>query len=99
VLEVVAGEFGHDLKLTRKNIGGAALTASNDPLPPDTLAACLSAGAYCWERWDRRPSTRIPPSAPGGRLCDFVASWTYANLRPESAFPRCWKFSVARPKS
>ena len=35
VLEALAGACGHELKLTRKNIGGAALAASNDPLPPD----------------------------------------------------------------
>ena len=45
VLEAVAATFGHEMKLTRKNIGGAALAASNDPLPPDTLDACVHAGA------------------------------------------------------
>jgi len=45
VLEVIASSFRHELKLSRKNIGGAALAASNDPLPADTLAACLSSGA------------------------------------------------------
>ena len=45
VLDVVVSIFGHQLKLTRKNIGGAALAASNDPLPPDTLDTCLKAGA------------------------------------------------------
>ena len=45
VLELVAETFGHQLGLTRKNIGGAALVASKDPLPADTLQACLSSGA------------------------------------------------------
>ncbi len=50
VLQAVAGAFGHDLKLQHKNIGGAALTASNDPLPPDANlrpAICLPALEDC----------------------------------------------------
>ena len=43
-LEAVAAGFGHEVKLTRKNIGGAALAASNDPLPPDTLAGLPECG-------------------------------------------------------
>jgi len=45
VLDVVTPAFGHELTLTRKNIGGAALLASKDPLPPDTLQACISSSA------------------------------------------------------
>ena len=45
VLESIANRFGHTLKVTEKKIGGAALLSSNDPLPADTLEACLSAGA------------------------------------------------------
>src|SRR3981189_3967470 len=45
VLQSVADIFGHKLQLHTTNIGGAALTASNDPLPADTLQACLSSSA------------------------------------------------------
>ena len=45
VLQSVADAFGHQTQLHRKNIGGAALAAVNDPLPPDTIAACLSSSA------------------------------------------------------
>src|SRR5205807_10460514 len=45
VLETVAETFGHQLALTHKNIGGAGLRASNDPLPADTIEACLSSTA------------------------------------------------------
>src|ERR1700730_14603982 len=41
VLQALADIFGHQLQFHRKNIGGAALTAGNDPLPADTLQACL----------------------------------------------------------
>jgi len=39
VLQAVADAFGHQIQLHRKHIGGAALAAANDPLPPDTLQA------------------------------------------------------------
>jgi len=45
VLHAIADSSGHKLKITEKNIGGAALVASNDPLPPDTIAACLDSSA------------------------------------------------------
>src|SRR3979490_1247362 len=45
VLETIAETFGHKLIVTRKPVGGAALLVSKDPLPADTLQACLSSGA------------------------------------------------------
>ena len=37
VLRAVAERFGHQLDLQQKLIGGAALSAVNDPLPADTV--------------------------------------------------------------
>src|SRR5258708_16116922 len=45
VLEACAQAFGHELKVTEKSVGGAALLASNDPFPQDTLKACLDSDA------------------------------------------------------
>src|SRR5579864_852739 len=45
VLEAVATRFGHELTLHKKDVGGAGLTSSGDPLPQDTLQTCLSSGA------------------------------------------------------
>ena len=44
-LETVAEVFSHQLSITRKPVGGAALLSSKDPLPADTLQACLASGA------------------------------------------------------
>jgi 3-isopropylmalate dehydrogenase len=89
VLEVVAENFGHQLKLTRKNIGGAALAASNDPLPPDTLEACLSAGAVLLgavgsPAYDKNPG-HLRPEAGLLRLRKELGA--FANLRPAFCFP------------
>ena len=45
VLEAVATAFGHKLEMQHKLIGGAALTAANDPLPSDTIQSCLASKA------------------------------------------------------
>jgi 3-isopropylmalate dehydrogenase len=88
VLEVVASGFEHELQLTRKNIGGAALAASGDPLPPDTLAACLSAGAVLLgavgsPAYDKNPG-HLRPEAGLLRLRKELGA--FANLRPAVCF-------------
>ena len=100
VLEVVCSSFGHDLKLIRKNIGGAALSASNDPLPPDTLAACLNSGAVLLgavgsPAFDKNPNP-LRPEAGLLRLRRELGA--YANLRPAVCFPALVEGSPLRPE-
>jgi 3-isopropylmalate dehydrogenase len=89
VLQAVAGAFGHELKLQAKNIGGAALTAANDPLPADTIAACLASsavllGAVGNPAFDHYPN-HLRPEAGLLRLRRELGA--YANLRPAICFP------------
>src|SRR6202051_2562570 len=89
VLQTVADAFGHQLQLQRKNIGGAALAAVNDPLPPDTLQACLSSaavllGAVGSPAYDHQPN-HLRPEAGLLRLRRELGA--YANLRPAICFP------------
>jgi 3-isopropylmalate dehydrogenase len=98
VLDVVAEAFGHELTLTRKNIGGAALAASNDPLPPDTLQACLSAGAVLLgavgsPAYDKNPG-HLRPEAGLLRLRKQLGA--FANLRPAVCFPALLEGSPLR---
>jgi 3-isopropylmalate dehydrogenase len=88
VLEAIATTFGHDVSLTKKDVGGAALTSSGDPLPPDTLQACLASSA-------------VLLGAVGGPAFDNIAKelrpergllrlrkelGAFANLRPAVCF-------------
>ncbi len=89
VLQAVADGFGHQLQLQRKNIGGAALTVANDPLPPDTLQACHSSsavllGAVGSPAFDHYPN-HLRPEAGLLRLRRELG--VYANLRPAICFP------------
>jgi 3-isopropylmalate dehydrogenase len=89
VLQSVTGAFGHQLQLQQKLIGGAALAACNDPLPPDTTAACLSSaavflGAVGSPAFDHNPG-HLRPEAGLLRLRRELGA--FANLRPAVLFP------------
>jgi 3-isopropylmalate dehydrogenase len=89
VLQAVADAFGHQLRLQHKTIGGAALTAANDPLPPDTIQACLASsavllGAVGSPAFDHYPQ-HLRPEAGLLRLRRELGA--YANLRPAICFP------------
>lgn len=99
-LEAVAEVFSHELHLTHKEIGGAALTASNDPLPPDTLQACVSAdavllGAVGGPAFDSHPR-HLRPEAGLLRLRKELGA--FANLRPAVLFPALLDSSPLRPE-
>jgi 3-isopropylmalate dehydrogenase len=89
VLQSVADAFGHQTQLHRKNIGGAALAAVNDPLPADTIEACLSSsavllGAVGSPAFDHNPN-HLRPEAGLLRLRRELGA--FANLRPAVCFP------------
>src|SRR5713101_925443 len=99
VLQAVADAFGHQLQLQHKNIGGMALAALNDPLPPDTLQACLFSsavllGAVGSPVYDHYPN-HLRPEAGLLRLRRELGA--YANLRPAICFPALEDCSPLRP--
>jgi 3-isopropylmalate dehydrogenase len=100
VLESVAKASGHDLRLTRKDVGGAALLSSNDPLPDDTLQTCLSSaavllGAVGGPAFDKFPSHLRPER---GLLRLRKELGVFANLRPAICFPALEEYSPLRPE-
>ena len=89
VLQTVADAFSHQLQLQSKNIGGAALSVVDDPLPADTIEACLSSsavllGAVGSPAFDHYPQ-HLRPEAGLLRLRRELGA--YANLRPAICFP------------
>lgn len=89
VLQTIAEKFGHQLQLQQKLIGGVALAATNDPLPADTIEACLSSnavlmGAVGDPRFDHNPGHLRPET---GLLRIRRELGAYANLRPAVFFP------------
>jgi 3-isopropylmalate dehydrogenase len=89
VLASVAERFGHQLNLSHKNIGGAALRAENDPLPKDTIESALASravllGAVGSPEFDRYPGHLRPER---GLLRLRKELGVFANLRPAVSFP------------
>src|SRR5277367_2515447 len=89
VLQAVAERAGHQVQLQHKLIGGAALAAVNDPLPADTIAACLASsavllGAVGSPAFDHNPG-HLRPEAGLLRIRRELGA--YANLRPAVFFP------------
>ncbi len=100
VLESVSAAFGHQVHVTRKDIGGAALLTSEDPLPNDTLQTCLSSsavllGAVGGPSFDVFPSHLRPES---GLLRLRRQLGVFANLRPAICFAALEDCSPLRPE-
>jgi 3-isopropylmalate dehydrogenase len=100
VLQATAQAFGHELRVSEKNVGGAALVASNDPLPQDTIDACLSAnavllGAVGGPAFDHYPA-KLRPEAGLLRLRKELG--VFANLRPAICLPELETQSPLRPE-
>ncbi len=87
VLEVIGDFFQHRFRFHEHLIGGAAIDATGDPLPAETVDACLAAdavllGAVGGPKWDggaRRPEE--------GLLGLRKAMGLFANLRPLQVSP------------
>src|SRR2546426_7984259 len=100
VLEEVAQAFRHQLSIVQKPIGGAALLASKDPLPDDSLQACLSSaavllGAVGGPSFDSFPAHLRPES---GLLRLRRELGVFANLRPAVCFAALEDCSPLRPE-
>ena len=100
ILENVARGFNHQLSLDRKEMGGAALLSSNNPLPDDTVRSCLASGAVLLgavggPSFDKFPKHLRPES---GLLRLRRELGAFANLRPAICFPALEDCSPLRPE-
>jgi len=100
VLEAIAARFHHELTLQKKDIGGAGLNSSHDPLPQDTLQICLASGAVLLgavggPAFDNVPRDLRPER---GLLRLRKELGAFANLRPAKCFPELEDCSPLRPE-
>jgi 3-isopropylmalate dehydrogenase len=100
VLEVVAKRHGLGLTFERGTIGGAAIDATGDPLPPREVERARAAdavllGAVGGPRWDD-PKAAVRPEQ--GLLGLRKALGVYANLRPVWTVPALVRSSTLRPE-
>lgn len=84
VLKAVEDKFGHSFTYKEVLMGGAAIDAVGEPLPKETLDACLAAdavllGAVGGPRWEGLPGDKRPEK---GLLALRSGMGLFANLRP-----------------
>lgn len=89
VLSAVAEKFGHLFHFTPYLIGGAAIDATGNPLPQETIDGCLASdsvllGAVGGPKWDTLPAAQRPEK---GLLGIRAAMGLYTNLRPAKLYP------------
>ena len=88
VLEAVAERHGHTFNYHDALIGGAAIDATNDPLPPATVDKCKASdavllGAVGGPKWSD-PNAKIRPEQ--GLLKIRSVLGVYANIRPVKVY-------------
>jgi 3-isopropylmalate dehydrogenase len=100
VLETVGTKYGHTFTFEEQLIGGAAIDACGDPLPPQTVAACQRAdavflGAVGGPKWSD-PNAKVRPEQ--GLLKIRSVLGLYANIRPVKVHPDLVAASPLRPE-
>ena len=100
VLEAIARAFAHEIVFSFKDAGGCAIRKHNDPLPDDTLRACLESvavllGAVGDPAFDGYPTNQRPEA---GLLRLRRGLGAFANLRPARLFPALIDASPLRPE-
>ena len=88
VLDKVGAKFGHELNYDHCLIGGAAIDATGECLPKETVDKALASdavllGAVGGPKWDSQPANNRPEKALLGIR---KALNLYANLRPAVVF-------------
>jgi 3-isopropylmalate dehydrogenase len=89
VLEVVGRATGVSFEFEPAVIGGAAIDATGEPLPPATLALCERSDAILFgsvggPKWDNMPQEKRPERGLLGLRKELDL---HANLRPATCFP------------
>lgn len=89
ILQVVGKATGASFEFEPALVGGAAIDATGEPLPPSTLRLCEESdailfGAVGGPRWDNAPQERRPERGLLGLRKELDL---FANLRPAKCFP------------
>ncbi len=100
ILQSVAKKFGHEFSFAEHLIGGAAMDATGDPFPDDSLNACLASdavllGAVGGPKWDN-PLAAVRPEQ--GLLKLRKELGLFANLRPVKPHPVLIDASPLKPE-
>lgn len=98
VLKAIAEQFSLELEFKQALMGGAAIDATGDPLPPETLETCRNSDAVLLAaiggyQWDSLPRQQRPET---GLLGLRAGLGLFANLRPAKIFPQLVEASTLK---
>ncbi|MFM7327390.1 MAG: 3-isopropylmalate dehydrogenase [Bacteroidota bacterium] len=101
VLDAIAARFGHQFSYDQALIGHAAIEATGEPLPAETLTKLRNCdailfGAVGHPKYDNDPSAKVRPEQ--GLLKMRKELGLYANLRPIKLFDELLDASSIRPE-
>ena len=90
VLDAVGAAYGHSFDYSRGLVGAAAIDATGDPFPPETLQTCQAADAVFFgtlgdPKYDNDPKAKVRPEQ--GLLTMRKALGLFTNIRPVKAYP------------
>jgi 3-isopropylmalate dehydrogenase len=101
VLQKIAARFGHSFSFDEALIGHAAIEATGEPLPQETIEKAKASdailfGAVGHPKYDNDPSAKVRPEQ--GLLGIRKALGLYANLRPIKLFDELLAASSIKPE-
>lgn len=101
VLEAIGKRFGHEFEFTFGHVGAAAIDATGDPFPDETLQLCMESDAVLFgaigdPKYDNDPKAKVRPEQ--GLLAMRKALGLYANIRPVAAFESLVDKSPLKPE-
>lgn len=102
VLNAVAKTFGHEFNYTYNLMGAVAIDQTGNPLPDETIEACLNSdavlfGAIGHPKYDNDPAAKVRPEQ--GLLKLRKALQLYANIRPVTTYASLQHLSPLKAKN
>lgn len=102
VLNAVAKNFSHEFTYTYNLMGADAIDKTGNPLPDETIEACLNSdavlfGAIGHPKYDNDPTATVRPEQ--GLLKLRKSLQLYANIRPVTTYPSLQHLSPLKAKN
>ena len=102
VLDAVAEYFGHEFNYNYQLMGADAIDKTGNPLPDETIAACLDTDAILFgaigdPKYDNDPTAKVRPEQ--GLLKLRKTLQLFANIRPVNTYPSLHHLSPLKNKN
>jgi 3-isopropylmalate dehydrogenase len=102
VLDVIGERFGHTFNYKHCLMGADAIDKTGNPLPDETIEACLNSdailfGAIGHPKYDNDPTAKVRPEQ--GLLKLRKSLQLFANIRPVTTYPSLHHLSPLKTKN